>query len=118
MDRRHAHYSCLSPSHPPTYYIPPSDLKVALSTTPKTSFCEWKGQASYHTYTPPAGGPIASRIWSYARPTPRFASIKDYVSFYASGENGAGAWRCEVDGEVVVPQDGLVGGRGEGTRRS
>lgn len=89
----------------------------------KTSFCEWKGVASYYSFTPPgnqgAGEVIENRIWGYENPTPRFEVIKNHLSFYASahpqdqdqdlrsgGElgNGKAGWRCEVDGVVVQPQ--------------
>jgi uncharacterized protein (DUF427 family) len=28
------------PSHPPTYYLPPSALKLPLKTTPRSTLCE------------------------------------------------------------------------------
>ncbi len=39
----------LETSHPPVYYIPPEDAKLGqyFSMTPRTTFCEWKGTASY-----------------------------------------------------------------------
>ncbi|MGB3656105.1 MAG: DUF427 domain-containing protein, partial [Rivularia sp. (in: cyanobacteria)] len=40
----------LETSHPPNYYIPPEDIKMEyLIPTPQSSFCEWKGRASYYT---------------------------------------------------------------------
>ena len=41
----------LETSHPPVYYIPPEDMKLEqyFSATPRTTFCEWKGPASYYT---------------------------------------------------------------------
>src|SRR5690349_17540312 len=37
----------LETSHPPVYYIPPEDVKLAeyFSPTQSTTFCEWKGAA-------------------------------------------------------------------------
>jgi hypothetical protein len=75
--------------------------------------------ASYHTLDPSVLGspkpaqPVVNRIWSYENPSERFKAIKDYLSFYASssiGETGDGVdrWRCEIDGEVVVPQEGFA----------
>jgi hypothetical protein len=75
--------------------------------------------ASYHTFDPSVLGspkpaqPVVNRIWSYENPSERFKAIKDYLSFYASssiGETGDGVdrWRCEIDGEVVVPQEGFA----------
>ena len=60
-----------------------------------------KGAATYHAVThPETGETVADRIWSYERPTPAFAAIKDYVSFYVQ------PWDCFVDGEKVEPQPG------------
>lgn len=40
----------LETSHPPTYYIPPEDVRLEYFTpTAKTSWCEWKGRAAYYT---------------------------------------------------------------------
>src|SRR5512147_388103 len=39
----------LETSHPPVYYIPPDDIQMEyLAPAPRTSFCEWKGKASYY----------------------------------------------------------------------
>lgn len=66
--------------HPPTYYLPPSSLKVTLSTTPRSSYCEWKGQATYYSVTNPADstGTVRDRIWSYDSPTEGFKGIKGF----------------------------------------
>ncbi|KAL7417857.1 hypothetical protein BDY24DRAFT_373124 [Mrakia frigida] len=109
-------YRVLETSHPPTYYLPPSSLssKVTLELESKSSFCEWKGRASYHTLRVPSSSSssppifIKSRIWSYASPTASFAPIASYLSFYASdgGDGRNGKWVCRVDGEDVIPQEG------------
>lgn len=95
-------------SHPPTYYLPPSSLKVPLRTTSKSSFCEWKGAATYHVVEV-GGKRVENRIWSYERPTKRFEELKGYLSFYATSntkEKEDGAWKCFVDGEQVGVQEG------------
>lgn len=91
----------LETSHPPTYYIPPEDIQLEyLVQTPRSSFCEWKGQASY--YTVQVGDrQVQNAAWFYTQPTPRFAEIKDYVSFYAHLMDA-----CYVDGEQVQAQAG------------
>ncbi|GFZ50615.1 hypothetical protein JCM24511_08373 [Saitozyma sp. JCM 24511] len=104
-------YRVLETSHPPTYYLPPESVKVSLHSTPRHTFCEWKGSASYHSIHPPgASRPIENRIWSYANPTPGFKPIKDYLSFYASTGTSkdalGGEWRCFVDDEPVGVQEG------------
>ncbi|KEI40056.1 uncharacterized protein L969DRAFT_73392 [Mixia osmundae IAM 14324] len=89
-------YRVLETSHPPTYYIPPSDVKLdLLKPNARSSFCEWKGRASYHDC-----GNIRARIWSYPDPSPRFRPIKDYMAFYAT------SYECSVDDEKVIPQEG------------
>ncbi|MBI4781583.1 MAG: DUF427 domain-containing protein [Oscillatoriophycideae cyanobacterium NC_groundwater_1537_Pr4_S-0.65um_50_18] len=91
----------LETSHPPTYYIPLEDIQQEyLVQTARTSFCEWKGQASY--YTVQVGDRTAENVaWFYTNPTPAFAAIKDYVAFYASRMEA-----CYVDGEQVASQPG------------
>ena len=39
----------LETSHPPVYYIPPDDVRMEhLKPSGASSFCEWKGRASYY----------------------------------------------------------------------
>lgn len=91
----------LETSHPPAYYIPPEDIQPdVLISTARSTFCEWKGQAAY--YTVKVGDRIAENVaWFYPDPTPAFASLKDYVSFYPSRMEA-----CFVDGEKVLAQPG------------
>src|SRR5215203_1452528 len=55
----------LETSHPPTYYLPPAAFTDgALQPTEGTSYCEWKGMASYLDVV--AGGTVARRsAWTY-----------------------------------------------------
>lgn len=91
----------LETSHPPSYYIPPEDMRLEHFTrTARSTFCEWKGQASYYTIT--VGDQRADNVaWFYPNPTPEFASLKDYVAFYPSRMQA-----CYVDGELVQAQPG------------
>ncbi|KAI1815611.1 hypothetical protein GGS20DRAFT_576042 [Poronia punctata] len=93
-------YWVLETHHPPTYYLPPSSLHVALKPTTQSSFCEWKGRATYYSLSDNDGGDVVNRVWSYNNPTEPFKSIAGYLSFYA------GPWDCYVDGEKVEPQPG------------
>ena len=95
-------YWVLETHHPPTYYLPPSSIKIPLSKNSKSSFCEWKGRATYYDLTNPSNPKdvVKSRAWSYGSPTSGFKDIKDYLCFYA------GPWDCFVDGEKVEPQPG------------
>ncbi len=84
----------------PTVYIPPEDvLEGSLRPVPGSSFCEWKGVASY--FDVHADDAEADRAaWSYHEPSAPFAKIKDYVSFYPSLVD------CLLDDEPVEPQPG------------
>ena len=94
-------YRVLETSHPPAYYIPQSDIKMAyLERTSHTTFCEFKGAASYWTIT--VGDKSATNAaWSYHNPTPGYQTIADYICFYASKMDA-----CYVDDELVQPQAG------------
>ncbi|KAH0497473.1 hypothetical protein TgHK011_004773 [Trichoderma gracile] len=92
-------YWVLETHHPPTYYLPPSSIKVPLQPTSRSSWCEWKGAATYYSISLPDGA-VSNRIWSYNSPTPGFEPLRGYLSFYA------GPWDCFVDGERVEPQPG------------
>lgn len=91
----------LETSHPPTYYIPPADIAPGmLRRAAGSSFCEWKGTASYWDVI--VGDLVLARAaWSYADPAPAFAALRDHLAFYAAPFD-----RCSVDGEAVIPQPG------------
>ena len=91
----------LETSHPPVYYLPPEDIRMEyLIPSEGASWCEWKGQATYHDLA--VGGQIARKAaWAYPRPTPSFKAIKDHLAFYAWAME-----KCLVDGELVRPQPG------------
>jgi uncharacterized protein (DUF427 family) len=91
----------LETSHPPVYYIPPADIKLEyLVLQNGSSFCEWKGLAGYYTIV--VGEKQApNSAWFYPNPTPAFASMKDYVAFYAGMMDA-----CYVNDEKVIPQPG------------
>ena len=91
----------LETSHPPVYYIPPEDVQMAyLVEAEGSSWCEWKGRATYYTVV--VDGERAERAaWSYHEPDEAFRAIKDHVAFYAGAMD-----ECTVDGERVRPQPG------------
>jgi len=95
-------YWVLETHHPPTYYLPPSSLQVPLKKTDRSSYCEWKGTATYYAIENPGkpGEVVKNRLWSYDSPTSGFKGLTGYLSFYA------GPWDCYVDGERVEPQPG------------
>ena len=90
----------LETHHAPTYYVPPDAVRAELRPARGRSMCEWKGLASYWDVS--AGGATAPRAaWSYARPTPRFAALRDHLAFYATSMEA-----CLVGDEPVIAQPG------------
>lgn len=91
----------LETSHPPTYYIPQSDVAMEyLVANPRRTLCEWKGQARYFDIVV-GDQVIVAGAWSYPSPTKSFAPIRDHLAFYPDPLD-----RCLVDGERITPQPG------------
>ena len=92
----------LETSHPPVYYLPPEDVRLAEYLVPRAgaTFCEFKGSASYFDVA--VGDRIApSAAWTYRRPAPPFAALKDHLAFYPSKMDA-----CFVGDEQVRAQPG------------
>ena len=99
-ETRHG-WRVLETSHPPVYYLPPTDIDQSLLVAAAgASFCEFKGAATYWSIR--AGDRVAERAgWSYRTPTAQFAKLADYVAFYASKVDA-----CWVGDEQVAAQEG------------
>jgi uncharacterized protein (DUF427 family) len=91
----------LETSHPPTYYLPRAAFADGVvRPAAGSSWCEWKGQASYFDLVTPAR--TAPRVaWTYPQPSPGYAEIAGALAVMA-GQVDA----CRVDGEVVTAQPG------------
>jgi uncharacterized protein (DUF427 family) len=91
----------LETSHPPTYYLPRAAfVDGALRDAPGSSWCEWKGAASYYDVV--SGSVVAERAaWTYLTPTRGFEPLAGAVAVMA-----AAMGRCTVDDEDVRPQPG------------
>ena len=91
----------LETSHPPTYYLPRTCFgDGVLRPAFGSSWCEWKGQASYFDLV--TVSKVAERAaWTYLSPTPGFTAIAGAVAVMAALVD-----RCSVNGEDVVPQPG------------
>jgi len=91
----------LETSHPPTYYVPAADFdEGVLQPVTGSSWCEWKGLASYCDLV--SGAVHADRAgWTYPRPSADFAVLLDTVAVYPGRVE-----RCTVNGEVVRAQAG------------
>jgi uncharacterized protein (DUF427 family) len=94
-------YRILETSHPPTYYLPISAFKSGvLNETVGSSFCEFKGMASYFDIQ--VGEKVARKsAWYYPEPSIRFKDLKDHVCLYASPMDA-----CLINDEKVIPQPG------------
>ena len=91
----------LETSHPPTYYLPPADVRMEhLQRLSRTSHCEWKGRAVYYTVEVD-GRRAEAAAWGYPRPTGRFTVLKDHVAFYPSRMDA-----CYVGDERAQAQAG------------
>lgn len=91
----------LETSHPPTYYVPPEDVRMdLLRPGGGRSVCEWKGAATYHDLRL-GDREIPDVAWSYPRPEPGYEALRDHLAFYPGRVDEA--W---VGDERVTPQAG------------
>ncbi|MCT9820957.1 DUF427 domain-containing protein [Microbacterium sp. W1N] len=91
----------LETSHPPVYYLP-VDAFVAGALRPAagSSWCEFKGQASYFDVV---GGAVErpKAAWGYPSPSAGYADLIGRVAVYAGPMDA-----CTLAGETVTPQPG------------
>ncbi len=91
----------LETSHPPTYYLPIADFaEGVLVPTSGSSYCEFKGMASYFDIVTP-GERISRGAWTYEKPSKGFTQLSGTVALYASRVD-----ECRVGDEIVTPQEG------------
>lgn len=89
----------LETTHPPVFYIRPDDVAAEyLAPSSRTTYCEFKGRATYWDLHPHPGVPQVA--WSYPDPSPGFESLADWIAFYPTKV------ACFVAGERVDPQAG------------
>ena len=69
-------------TYPAVQYVPRRDVDFdALKRTEHSTFCPYKGDASY--YSIPAGGDRSiNAVWTYETPFEAMTQIKGYVAFY------------------------------------
>ena len=87
----------------PVYYIPPGDVRADRlgRGRGRTTVCEWKGVATYHSIVGARGTRIDDAAWSYEDPNPGYEAIRGYLAFYAGRVDEA--W---VGDERASPQPG------------
>ena len=90
----------LETASPPTFYLPPDDVRHDLLVHASgVSFCEWKGAATYWDVVL-AEHRLERVAWSYEDPSAAFASLRGHLSFYPAHV------ACFVGGVRVRPQPG------------
>ncbi|MGI8533914.1 MAG: DUF427 domain-containing protein [Candidatus Limnocylindrales bacterium] len=91
----------LETAGPPVYYIPVEDVRIdLLESTDHTSYCEWKGDATYRSLR--LGDRLIHNVcWTYLEPSAGFEAIRGYLAFYAGRVDEA--W---VGDELATPQAG------------
>ena len=79
---------------PAVQYIPLADVdRNRLTRTETSTYCPFKGDASYYSVTTSAGDTVDDVIWTYEQPYPAVAAIAGHVAFYPN--------KAEIS---VVPQ--------------
>lgn len=92
----------LETSHPPVYYVPVEDVTPGLlRSVPGTTWCEFKGSASYFDVVTPRGRVATRAAWHYPRPAAGYEALVDHAAFYPGRMD-----RCTVAGETVLAQPG------------
>ena len=91
----------LETSHPPTVYMPPSDVRGDLlaASGARSPWCEFKGAARYLDATVGGRG-VPAVGWTYPSPSPGYEALRDHVAFYPGRVDAA--W---MDHERVQAQD-------------
>jgi uncharacterized protein (DUF427 family) len=74
--------------YPAVQYIPRNDVDMsALVRSETTSYCPYKGQASYFSI-PSGGGRSLDAVWTYETAHEAVVEIKDYLAFYPDRVEG------------------------------
>jgi len=71
-------------TYPAVQYIPLADVdQSVLSRTAASTYCPFKGDASYYSVQVPGGEVVEDVIWTYQSPYPAVAEIAGHLAFYA-----------------------------------
>lgn len=70
-------------TYPAVQYIPIGDVvATALTSSDTTTYCPYKGDASYYNVATASGDTVEDAIWTYEAPYPAVAGIAGHVAFY------------------------------------
>jgi uncharacterized protein (DUF427 family) len=64
---------------PLRFYLSPDDVRVPLEPTASSTFCPYKGDASYSTVRLPDGRELVDAVWGYQQPYPESSGIAGRV---------------------------------------
>jgi uncharacterized protein (DUF427 family) len=68
--------------YPPVHYIPIKDVdETLLRSSPTSTWCPYKGDASYYSIDGP-DGEIEDAIWTYEHPYAAVETIAGHLAFY------------------------------------
>ena len=91
----HAALTLREADYPAVHYIPLADVDTALlARTEHTSWCPYKGEASYYSI-PHGGERSVNAVWTYDAPFEAVGPIAGHVAFYPD----------RVDGIEELPAD-------------
>jgi uncharacterized protein (DUF427 family) len=98
----HSALRVLETSHPPTIYIPPSDVETRFLVPSRShpTWCEFKGSASYLDALL-LGRTTEAVAWSYPKPSTGYERLRGHVAFYPGRVDAA--W---LDDELIQAQPG------------
>jgi uncharacterized protein (DUF427 family) len=69
-------------NHPPVWYFPPKDVdEERLEPSETTSYCPFKGRASYWNVTA-EDRTVADAAWAYLEPYDECRALTGYYAFY------------------------------------
>lgn len=71
-------------SYPAVMYLPLTDVdETALRPSTTTTYCPFKGEASYYDVVQPGTDDVvADAVWHYREPYSAVSQIADHVAFY------------------------------------
>ena len=70
-------------TYPAVHYIPIGDVaQGVLKPSDTSTYCPYKGDASYYHVTTATGGTVEDAIWTYEQPYPAVGDIAGHVAFY------------------------------------
>ena len=70
-------------TYPAVQYIPLRDVVAGRAdASDTTTYCPYKGEASYYHVTTAAGDTVEDVIWTYEQPYPAVGDIAGHIAFY------------------------------------